>query len=183
MQNTSLSPDLRKKLLVKVISQKSLTAKDIDAVIELTSEKIVTLMDAQSMTFYLLIGNNITFKYIYYSPSLSHNDPAKRNELAKKRDQLLAMELPLGTGIVGQVIQSGQSIIYPGHADEVSAMHDLSEKTGFTVNSMLTVPLKGSRCVGAVQVLNKEPNSGPNKNVFTGKDLKLLEEVAEYVGR
>jgi len=182
MQNTSLSPDLRKKLLVKVISQKSLTAKDIDAVIELTSEKIVTLMDAQSMTFYLLIGNNITFKYIYYSPSLSHNDPAKRNELAKKRDQLLAMELPLGTGIVGQVIQSGQSIIYPGHADEVSAMHDLSEKTGFTVNSMLTVPLKGSRCVGAVQVLNKEPNSGPNKNVFTGKDLKLLEEVAEYVG-
>ena len=182
MQNTTLSPALRKKLLVKVISQKTLTEKDIDSVIELTSEKIVSLMDAQSMTFYLLIGNTITFKYIYYSPSLSENDPAKRSELAQKHDQLLALELPFGTGVVGQVIESGKSVIYPGHSNEAGAMHDLSEKTGFTVKSMLTVPLNGNRCVGAVQVLNKEPHPDAEENVFTGKDLKMLEEVAEYVG-
>lgn len=182
MQKTSLSPSLRKKLLVKVISQKTLSAEDIDSVIELTSEKIVSLMDAQSMTFYLLMGNAITFKYVYYSPSLSFDNPAKENELAEKRAQLLALELPLGTGVVGQVIASGKSQFYDGRQDEAGAMHDLSKKTGFSVNSMLTVPLKGNRCVGAVQVLNKEPSSESEGNNFTEKDLKILEEVAEYVG-
>lgn len=182
MQQTKLSSDLRKKLLVKVISQNTLSAQDIDAVIALTSEKIVSLMDAQSMTFYLLMGNVITFKYVSYSPSLSHNDPEKENELAKKRAQLLALELPLGTGVVGQVIASGKSVFYDGRRDKAGAMHDLSQKTGFTVKSMLTVPLKGNRCVGAVQVLNKEPTTESEGNVFSEKDLNILEEVAEYVG-
>lgn len=182
MSRSTLSPALRRKLLVKVISKKTLTAKDIDSVIELTSENIVSLMDAQSMTFYLAAGNTINFKFIYYSPSLSQNDPEKERELAKKRDRLLAVELQRGTGVVGQVIESGISSMYPDRNGDTGQMHDLSEKTGFTVNSMLTVPLSGSRCVGAVQVLNKEPAPGNQVNLFTESDLKTLEEVAEYVG-
>ncbi|MFP4156267.1 MAG: ATPase, T2SS/T4P/T4SS family [Opitutales bacterium] len=182
MSSSSLSPDLRRKLLVKVISQKTLTAEDIDSVIALTSEKIVSLMDAQSMTFYLAAGNTISFKFVYYSPSLSRNDPEQERKLEKQRDKLLALELPRGTGVVGQVIESGTSVIYPDENGETGTMHDLSEKTGFTVNTMLTVPLSGSRCVGAVQVLNKEPHPGGGDNLFSATDLKTLEEVAEYVG-
>lgn len=182
MPNSKLTPALRRKLLVKVIGQKALKPEDIDAVIALTSEKIVGLMEAQSMTFYLVLGNAISFKYVYYSPSLSRNDPEKAKELEAKRDQLLALELPLGTGIVGEVIENRESVIYSNQDGGVGKMHDLSDSTGFTVDSLLTAPLIGDRCVGAVQVINKEPHPAGDKRVFTENDLKLLEEVAEYVG-
>ena len=34
--------------------------------IELTASKVVEALQAQSMTFYLVEGNDITFKHIYY---------------------------------------------------------------------------------------------------------------------
>lgn len=73
-------------------------------------------------------------------------------------------------------------MIYPGPKGDLGSMHDLSEKTGFAVNTMLTVPLSGDRCVGAIQVLNKEPRTSEKPAVFTQSDLKTLQEVAEYVG-
>ncbi len=182
MLESTLSPVLRKKLLVKVISRKALGPDEIDSLIRLTSESIVSQMDAKSMTFYLCAGNTIGFKYVYYSPSLFGDDPDKKRAFAKQREHLLSLELPRGTGIVGQVIDTGKSIIYPGPGGDIDAMHDLSEKTGFGVSSMLTVPLVGSRCVGAIQVLNKEPAANGEGRVFTNGDLRMLEEVAEYVG-
>lgn len=182
MPESTLSPVLRKKLLVKVISRKALGPDEIDSLIRLTSESIVSQMDAQSMTFYLSAGNTINFKYVYYSPSLSADDPEKQRTFAKQREQLLSLELPRGTGIVGQVIETGKSRIFPGPDGGASEMHDLSEKTGFEVDSMLTVPLSGNRCVGAIQVLNKEPGRDQKRRVFTDADLRMLEEVAEYVG-
>jgi type IV pilus assembly protein PilB len=44
---------------------------------------------------------------------------------------------------------------------------------------MLTVPLKNSITLGAIQTLNKEFSAGTNGE-FTDADLKLLNEVAEY---
>ena len=61
-------------------------------------------------------------------------------------------------------------------------MHNMFANTGFDVQSMLTVPLSGDRCVGAVQVLNKEPIRDNFNCEFSLEDLKTLEEMAEYVG-
>ena len=102
MPKSQLSASLRRKLLLKVISQKELKPSDVDNVIAMTSAKIVELMDVQSMTFYLLQGNSITFKHVYYSPTLYGKDAEKEAQFDNKRDQLLALELPLGTGIVGR---------------------------------------------------------------------------------
>ena len=44
---------------------------------------------------------------------------------------------------------------------------------------MLTVPLKTTITLGAIQVLNKEMSAG-TEGEFTEKDLALLKEVAEY---
>jgi type IV pilus assembly protein PilB len=55
----------------------------------------------------------------------------------------------------------------------------MAKTTGFEVNSMLTVPLKTTSVIGAIQVLNKEPTAG-TAGQFTDKDLALLKEVAEY---
>lgn len=182
MSTSSLSPALRRKLLVKVIGQTALDPKDIDSVIAMTSQKIVGLMEAQSMTFYLVVGNSISFKFVYYSPSLYKDDPEKEKELDAKRDKLLALELPLGTGVVGEVIETRKPAFFSIEEEGAEQMHDLSKDTGFTVESMLTAPLIGDRCVGALQVINKEAKHSNQKHVFTKEDLQLLEEVAEYVG-
>ena len=75
-----LSGTLRRTLLLKVISKPQPSKEDVSSVIELTSSKVVEGLQAQSMTLYLVDGNDIAFKYVYYSPTLWNNDSDKEKE-------------------------------------------------------------------------------------------------------
>ncbi|WOO42411.1 GspE/PulE family protein [Rubellicoccus peritrichatus] len=176
--DSSLSAPLRRTLLLKIISNKEPKPEDVDTVVELTSSKIVDLLQAQSMTFYLVQGNNIVFKHIYYSPTLFGNNPEKEQEFMEKKEKLMQLQLPLGTGIVGRVIEKEQPVFFSHNKESSRPMFDMFKDTGFEVTSMLTVPLIGSKCIGAIQVLNKEPDA-PTRE-FRRDDLKVLEEVSEY---
>lgn len=179
MANTPLAGPLRRSLLVKVISKPAPSRSDVTAVIELTASKVVEALQAQSMTFYLIEGNEITFRNVYYSPTLWAKDPAQEKAFRATTDKLLATKLPLGTGIVGKVITTGEPVFFQQATGNSAAMKSLAEMTGFNVRSMLTVPLKTNVVLGAIQVLNKELAAGTNGE-FTEKDLHLLQEVAEY---
>lgn len=179
MDQSNLKKSLRRTLLLKVISHKESKPEDVDSVIELTSTEVVDLLQAQSMTFYLVEGNELSFRHVYYSPSLFEGDEEKTKEFEKKEKTLLALRLPIKTGMVGKVIETEKPLFFQQSGDGADQMHNLSKNTGFEVTSMLTVPLlAGDKCVGAIQVLNKEP--GAKSPDFNGKDLRALEEVAEY---
>jgi type II secretory ATPase GspE/PulE/Tfp pilus assembly ATPase PilB-like protein len=170
---------IRRALLLKVISKPQPSREDVDSVIELTAGKMIDALAAQSMTLYLIEKDAIAFKHVYYSPSLWEDDPSREEIFAQKKEKLLSLRLPRGTGVVGQVIESGQPVFFNSNAGNSAQMHNLAETTGFRVDSMLTVPLKaGSHILGAIQVLNKEP--GEATRFFTAEDLPLVEEVAEY---
>ncbi len=173
----NISSALRKTLLLKVISKPQPSREDVSSVIELTAGKVVEALQAQSMTLYLVEGNQIAFKHIYYSPTLWEDQPGRESEFETKRNQLLELKLPLHTGIVGQVIDNSEPVFF-NPAENAEGMHNLSRETGFEVTSMLTVPLRANKTIGAIQVLNKEPFADSSE--FTRDDLKLLEEVAEY---
>jgi type IV pilus assembly protein PilB len=130
------------------------------------------------MTIYIVEGNDITFKHVYYSPTLS-NKPSDGEYFKELREKLLATKLPLGTGNVGKVIASGQPLFFTKKGPDAASLLSMAKTTGFEVQSMLTVPLKTNVVIGAVQVLNKEPAAGTNGE-FTQRDLALLQEVAEY---
>jgi len=169
---------LRRSLLIKVISKPAPSREDVTSVIELTATKVVEAVHAQSMTFYLVEGNDITFKHIYYSPTLWTDDPNKEKGFHETAEKLLQLKLPLGTGNVGKVIETGDHLFFTADGPDADSLKNM--KTGFDVKSMLTVPLKaGNTNIGAIQVLNKEPAAGTN-GVFVESDLKLLAEVAEY---
>jgi len=169
---------LRRSLLIKVISKPAPSREDVTSVIELTATKVVEAVQAQSMTFYLVEGNDITFKHIYYSPTLWTDDPNKEKGFHETAEKLLQLKLPLGTGNVGKVIETGDHLFFTADGPDADSLKNM--KTGFDVKSMLTVPLKaGNTNIGAIQVLNKEPAAGTN-GVFVESDLKLLAEVAEY---
>jgi type II secretory ATPase GspE/PulE/Tfp pilus assembly ATPase PilB-like protein len=130
------------------------------------------------MTLYLVEGNDITFRHVYYSPTLWSTAPEKETQFKETEEKLLALKLPLGTGNVGKVIESGEPLFFTADGPDGDSLKNMN--TGFDVQSMLTVPLKGiSSNIGAIQVLNKEPHAGTNGH-FTETDLKLLMEVAEY---
>ncbi len=172
-----LSGTLRRTLLLKVISKPQPSKEDVSSVIELTSSKVVEGLQAQSMTLYLVDGNDIKFNYVYYSPTLWNNDLDKEKEFQEKKEKLLELKIPMGTGIVGQVINSGEPAFF-SLSENSEAMYSMAKDTGFEVTSMLTVPLKTKKVIGAIQLLNKEPDA-PTRE-FGDPDLQVVNEVAEY---
>ena len=179
MAASNIASTLRRSLLIKVISKPAPSREDVSSVIELTASKVVEALQAQSMTFYLVEGNDITFKQVYYSPTLWAKDPALEKKLQETSAKLLALKLPLGTGVVGKVIASGEHVFFRNSDSQAPFMAGMAKSTGFEVRSMLTVPLKTNIVIGAIQVLNKEQSAGTDGE-FTEKDLTLLQEVAEY---
>ncbi len=180
MATPNIAGTLRRSLLIKVISKATPNREDLDSVIELTASKVVEALQAQSMTFYIVEGNDITFRHVYYSPTLWAKQPDLEVKLKETATKLLALRLPLGTGVVGKVISTAEPVFYRSSDSQAPFMSSLTKTTGFDVRSMLTVPLKATnKVIGAIQVLNKELSAGTDGE-FTDKDLILLKEVAEY---
>lgn len=180
MASSNLANTLRRSLLIKVISKPTPSKEDVASVIELTAAKVVEALQAQSMTFYLVEGNDIAFKQVYYSPSLWAGEPTKQKQFDSMQAKLLELKVPLGKGIVGKVIESGVPEFFRNTASQAPFMATMAKTTGFDVRSMLTVPLKSAHLtLGAIQVLNKEQDAGTDGE-FTDNDLTLLKEVAEY---
>ncbi|HEY0945479.1 MAG TPA: ATPase, T2SS/T4P/T4SS family [Opitutaceae bacterium] len=177
MAAPSVASTLRRSLLIKVISKPAPSKEDVSSVIELTASKVVEALQAQSMTLYLVEGNDIAFKHVYYSPTLWAGDTAREKQFKESAATLLSLKLPLGTGNVGSVIASGEPLFFKANGPDAASLKNMN--TGFEVRSMLTVPLKVNVVLGAIQVLNKEPYAGTDGE-FTDKDLALLKEVAEY---
>jgi type II secretory ATPase GspE/PulE/Tfp pilus assembly ATPase PilB-like protein len=177
MAGPNIAGALRRSLLIKVISKPAPSREDVASVIELTASKVVEALNAQSMTFYLVEGNDITFKHVYYSPSLWRDDPSRAKTFQETSAKLLALKLPLGTGNVGKVIATSQPLFFNADGPDGDSLKKMN--IGFDVRSMLTVPLKANTTIGAIQVLNKEPIAGTDGQ-FTERDLHLLVEVAEY---
>jgi type II secretory ATPase GspE/PulE/Tfp pilus assembly ATPase PilB-like protein len=179
MEVPSVAIAVRRSLLIKLISKPAPSREDVASVIELTASKVVEALQAQSMTLYLVEGNDIAFKQIYYSPSLWGDDKTKEAKFKDMQAKLLQLKIPVGTGIVGKVIQTGEAVFYRNSESQAPMMTSMAKTTGFEVRSMLTVPLKTNITIGAIQTLNKEFSAG-TKGEFTEEDLQLLTEVAEY---
>ena len=73
---------------------------------------------------------------------------------------------------------------YSTAVSPIDAMRDdeINRMTGFPVKTMITVPIGYDKQVyGAIQCLNKNPASG--EEFFSQKDIRLVEEVADYSAR
>ncbi|MCD8482733.1 MAG: Flp pilus assembly complex ATPase component TadA [Verrucomicrobia bacterium] len=173
-----LDSSLRRALLLKVLAKPQPSPEDLESVIELASNKVIEALEVQSMTLYLVQDSSICFRWVYYSKTFGMDDEAKRKEFERRRQTLLGMRLPIGSGIVGKTILTGVPQIFDAeHAG--TGMLTLSKDSGFEVRSMLTVPLKvGAKVIGAIQVLNREPYALLQN--FRDSDLALLSEVAEF---
>ncbi|MGH7943903.1 MAG: GspE/PulE family protein [Opitutaceae bacterium] len=166
-------------MLIKVISRQAPSRADVALVLELTASKVVEALEAQSIAFYLVDGNQISTRQVFYSPTLWADDPSKEHRFIQAAAELMTQKIPRGRGIIGRVVESAEPVFYRNSESKAPFMAAMSESAGFEVYSTLTVPLKSTITLGAIQVLNKERSAGTGGE-FTEADLAILQEVAEY---
>lgn len=181
MLSTNILSRLRRSLLIKVIARQCPSKADIASVIELTASKLVEVLQAQSIAFYLDEGSHFSIRQLYYSSSLWHGDVQRSQKFRDVAADLRAKKLPRGVGLVGRVIETGQPIHYLDTNELPPKLSAFPEADGgFDVRSVMTVPLKTTIVLGAIQVLNKEQSANGESATFSAADLALLEEIAEY---
>jgi HD-GYP domain-containing protein (c-di-GMP phosphodiesterase class II) len=103
-----------------------------------------------------------------------------------RSEQMRALRIPLGQGIIGHVVSSGETMQVDDVSSDARFYSQIDEKSGFVTRSILCVPLRAprielggergaveSRIVGGAQALN--PCDG---RTFTDEDVILFETLA-----
>lgn len=167
-------------LLRTVVSKKKISEQELKAVLQLTVEKFVEAVQAQAVTIYFTDDEgNISFDSVYYSPSLYADDPGSREKYFAQAKALKTKKLRKGQGIVGKVIETGKAHMAENAYGDPDFLKAVDKRTGFETRSMITVPIAvGEKVVGALQAINKNPETG--MDVFTQRDFSLLQEIADY---
>jgi type II secretory ATPase GspE/PulE/Tfp pilus assembly ATPase PilB-like protein len=170
-------------LLKTLTSKDDLDKEDQDTVMQITMEKVLGAVGAQKITVFLVDESDerVHFAYTFSAPSLTRGDAELAAKYAAEAERLRTMSLPKGKGIVGRVIETGKPYILMDAQSDPNFYGGIDTDTGFMTKSMITVPIKTERVLGAIQVLNKDESAGIP--FFTKADMSLLQEVADYSAR
>jgi HD-GYP domain-containing protein (c-di-GMP phosphodiesterase class II) len=117
-----------------------------------------------------------------------HDPPLLRLHVAtgEHSDQLRELTVPVGQGIIGQVVATGQRMLVEDVTKEERHYKQADEQSGFVTRSILCVPLRApgielgqergeiqASIIGGAQALNKR-----NGGMFTADDIELFETLA-----
>ncbi|KAI1303641.1 Dual 3',5'-cyclic-AMP and -GMP phosphodiesterase 11 [Halotydeus destructor] len=100
--------------------------------------------------------------------------------------------VPWGTGIVGYVASTGQSVHIPDcYADERFS-DQVDQKTGYKTRNMLCSPIFDicGQVMGVAQVINKKPRLGPQASIddygsgdhFGSRDQEIFDHYLQFCG-
>jgi response regulator RpfG family c-di-GMP phosphodiesterase len=91
------------------------------------------------------------------------------------------LRIPVGTGLVGHAIASGEPIIIEDAHHDPRHNPDSDRKTGYVTKSIITIPFRNNdgAVIGAYQAINKMTETA----AFAPKDLELLSLAASYAGK
>lgn len=99
-----------------------------------------------------------------------------RKTFSPERGWISGRTIQSGEGIVGYVVESGNSKLVNDVERDPHFSADVDEEPGLTAHAILCVPLKiRDRVLGAIEVINKL------NGVFTERDLELLQAMAASV--
>lgn len=88
-------------------------------------------------------------------------------------DDLLGLEVPLGSSIAGRVAETGQSVLVAEAQKSPHFYRHVDALTGLVTRSILAVPLLTRKeVIGVIEATNKRDG------VFTNHDIELLEALA-----
>ena len=140
------------------------------------SQAISSTLDLRQ-TLSLITGHITEHLQVDATSVVLHDD--RRGDLwfaaasGQASDFVRGKRLAMGQGILGWVAQHGQPLLVPDVQRDERYFRDFDQKSGFTANSILCVPLQTKgQTIGAIETINKK--SGP----FEEEDLRLLIRLA-----
>jgi len=102
---------------------------DLSSVIELTATKVVEQLQCQSMTLYLVEGEQIAFKQIYYPPPCGEPTRPKNLHFKQAAGKAAPAATPQRTENVGKVIDTGLPLFFQQQGSGGSSLKKMN--TGF----------------------------------------------------
>jgi two-component system cell cycle response regulator len=92
------------------------------------------------------------------------------------KEKLLGVKLPKGEGVVGHIMETGESLIIEDVTNDSRFSLRVDKHSGFKTRSIIGTPLKTEeKTFGVIELINKI-----NDENFTRKELKILSSIAEY---
>ncbi|MCD4738702.1 MAG: GAF domain-containing protein [Anaerolineae bacterium] len=132
---------------------------DLDQVLETTLERIGELLEVEASSVWLLDAES---EFLVC-----------RHVTGLQRDLVRGWELPAAEGIVGWVLQQGQSLIIADAQADERHCKDVDLFSGLRARSILSVPLQvKAKDIGVLQVISTA------KNKFNATHLSLMESLA-----
>ena len=157
-----LQKEVQKLSLLYQSSQLFASTLDLDRLLQIVFDKLLTNLDAEAGSLWLLDDTRQSL-----SCHLARGTAQQKIEKGK---------LKLGVGIVGSVVQNKQAQIVEDAQSDSRFAKQIDAATGFHTVSMICCPLMTrTSCIGAIQMINKKQ---PEQR-FTEEDLGLLNGLAK----
>jgi putative ABC transport system ATP-binding protein len=140
-----------------------------------TSTLLDQVLDAAALRVRTLLNADRTTVYV-----VDHHRGELRSKVAHHAgDQPLDIRLPIGTGIAGKVVQTGQIMNIADPARHPDFNPEIDRRTGYQTRSILAMPVRSraNEVVGVVQVLNKQ-----GATAFTAADERAFQEFGPSLG-
>jgi Nif-specific regulatory protein len=167
--NSSMNPPLERHVrelqALYEIGQALSSVHDLDHLLQLAMERVVTLLDIESASSILLDEerDELYFKVAY-------------DRRAGHEQDLREVRFPAKQGIAGCVIQEGQSLVVSDVEQDSRWYSRVDAHTGTKTRSIICAPLRTkNRIIGVLEAINKL------QGVFTIEDVQLLEAFANQL--
>ena len=163
--NPPLEHHVRELQALYEIGQALSSVHDLDDLLQLATERVVTLLDIQSASIILLDEDRdeLVFK-VADDSRVGHEQ------------HLREFRFPAKQGIAGWVIHEGRSQIVPDVDQDPRWYGKVDDHTGTKTRSIICAPLRTKdRTIGVLEAINKL------QGVFTIEDVRLLEAFANQL--
>lgn len=108
-------------------------------------------------------------------------DHTKKELWTKVAHGIDEIRIPIESGIVGEVVRTGEAIFIPDAYEDSRFNRTVDQKTGYRTKSIVTIPFKNNdnEIIGAYQAINKMTEA----QIFTERDIEFLTLAATYCGK
>jgi PAS domain S-box-containing protein len=151
--------NLRQLVALEHMGQTVVASLDLAVVLRRVIEEISSLLGAEGVSVLLIEDRN----ELVFAATDSHNA------------ELIGQRMPIGAGIAGEVIRTGQSARVNDSAGQTRIYRDIDQSIGFRTESLLAVPLNlRGEIMGVMEAVHTQAGA------FSSDDLRLLEAAATW---
>ncbi|XP_052266884.1 dual 3',5'-cyclic-AMP and -GMP phosphodiesterase 11-like [Dreissena polymorpha] len=136
-----------------------------------------TLLNADRCSLFLVQGKGTNERFLV-AKLFDVNGHASLEELSHGKEEI---RVPWGTGIIGYVAKTGEVVNIPDAYKDPRFNSDIDLRTGYTTQSILSMPIKDSEgvVIGVAQAVNKVVN---RNQTFNEHDEKVFASYLAFCG-